>query len=138
MYQYWLLIQNPTRVNLDIMSSFDVTHGIFTIAEIGTSTIRFRNAEELLKVKSNPRFQVILTTATCLNIVVEAVGDEVSQLIDVVNELKVERKSLLLIVPVLDLNLIRNKTINFNAIIYKSSSGNTISTKNTQYPSNLS
>ena len=132
-YQYWLLIPNPTKVKLEIISSFDVIHGTFTIAEIGTSTLRFSNAEELLKVKSNPQFQVISTTVACLNIVVEADGDEVSQLIDVVNELKVERKYLLLIVSALDLSLMRNKTINFNVMIYNIGTGNTISTKNTQY-----
>ena len=139
-YQYWLLIPNPTKVKLEIISYFDDIHGTFTIAEIGTSTstLRFSNAEELLKVKGNPQFQVILTTVTCLNIVVEAVGDEVSQLIDLVNELKVERKSLLLKVPALDLSLMGNKTINFNVMIYNTVTGNTISTKNTQYPSNFS
>ena len=59
---------------------------------------------------------------------VEANGDEVSQLIDMVHDLKVGRKHLLLIVPALDLSVMKNKTINYNVMIYNRGSGNIILT----------
>ena len=101
----------------------------FALADIGTSSLLFKNANELLKVKSNPQFSLILARVKCLDIVVEANGDEVSQLIDMVNDLKVGRKHLLLIVPALDLSVMKNKTINYNVMIYDRSSGNIILAK---------
>ena len=100
--------------------------GIFNSADIRTSTLRYNNAKELLKIKNNPQFLLILNAVTCLSIIVEANHDEVSQLIDMVNELKVEGKYLLLIVPSSELSVMRNKTINYNVVIFDKGSGNTI------------
>ena len=101
----------------------------FALADTGRSTLRYKDANELLKVKSNPQFSVILTTVTCLNVVVEANGDDVSLLIDMVNDLKVGKKHLLMIVQALDLSVMKNKTINYNVMIYDRSSGNIILAK---------
>ena len=99
--------------------------GIFNSADIRTSTLRYNNAKELLKMKNNPQFVLIFTTVTCLSIIVEANNnDEVSQLIDIVNGLTVERKCLLLIVPSSELSVMRNKTINYNVVIFDKGSGN--------------
>ena len=100
--------------------------GIYNSADITTATLKYDNAKELLKVKNNPQFLLILTTVTCLSIIVDANNDEVSQLIDMVNGLTVERKYLLLTVPSSELSVLRNKTINYNVMIYVKGSGNTI------------
>ena len=80
--------------------------------------MRFQNEKELLKVKEQSQFATLLDTITCLTTIVETSSDDdILQLIDMANKLKLERQYLLLIVPELNRTLFQNKTINFNIII---------------------
>ena len=99
-----------------IGSYMEAVHGSYNDApkNIGSSTMRFQNEKKLLNVKGSPQFSTILDTITCLTTIVETSSDgDILQLIDMANEVKVEKQYLLLIVPELNRTIFQNKTINF-------------------------
>ena len=66
----------------------------------------------------------ILEHTSCLVTIAEVSRiEDISQLVDFVNELRVPVKYLLLIVSKMDLNLLMNTNINFNIIIMETSAG---------------
>ena len=93
-------------------------------ADVGRSMIRFKDAKELLEVKDHHKMSSILSTISCLLALAETDNDhEVTSLIDMVNEIKVERRYLLLIVPTLNTVILKNKTIIYNVGIQQKNKG---------------
>ena len=89
--------------------------------------MRSQNAEEVLKLRGSPLFSSILNSISCLVTIVETdIAEEGLRLIEMVNELSVATKYLLLIVPTFDLTAIENQTINFQVIVNHGESGNKI------------
>ena len=122
-YLYWFRIWHTIQVNCTSIWTAQLISWNTYFADLGTSILRFQNDAELLKVDNKPQFSVILTAITCLNIIVESNGDEVSELIDMFNQLEVKKKYLQFIIPSLNETLLQNKTINSNVMFYHKGSG---------------
>ena len=83
-----------------------------------SSIVMDRTVKELLDDEYDHRFSKMMKSIACLSIKVEASkSDDILQLIDMVNKITVEKKTLHLIIPNLDLELLVNKTINFDVIV---------------------
>ena len=66
----------------------------------------------------------ILSKISCLVTLVETDNDdEVPLLIDMINDVKIERKHLLLMVSNLSKTILKNKTINYNVGMYQKDKG---------------
>ena len=88
------------------------------LQEIGTSVLRFENMEELLKVRYDFLFSSALVSSSCLITIIETDGDDyVLDLIDFVNEFRVERKHVILIVPTFNKDNFKNITTNYEVTI---------------------
>ena len=88
------------------------------LLEIGTSTLRFENMEELLKVRYDLLFSSALASSSCLITIIETNGDDrVLDVIGIVNEIRVERKHVLLIVPTFNEDNFKNITTNYEVTI---------------------
>ena len=88
------------------------------LLDIGTSTLRFENMEELLKVRYDFLFSSALVSSSCLITIIETDGDDyVLDLIDFVNEFRVERKHVILIVPTFNKDNFKNITTNYEVTI---------------------
>ena len=95
------------------------------LADIGTSSLRFRSGEDFLKIRHNLLFAYALASSSCLIGIVETFSeDEVLDLIDMVNDFRVDRKCLLLKVPTFNENMFRNITINYDVTIEHRDEGN--------------
>ena len=83
-----------------------------------------------MKLRGDPLFSSILNSISCLVTIVETdIAEEGLRLIDMVNELSVATKYLLLIVPTFDLTAVENQTINFQVMVNHGESGNKILVK---------
>ena len=92
--------------------------------DFGRGTVKFQNLGELLKIKVSEKFKSMTARMSCLMTMTRMNNDlEVSQLIDVVNELKVSKKYLIIFVETLNTTLLRKKAIPFNVIIHHNESG---------------
>ena len=95
------------------------------LADIGTSKLRFRSGEEFLKLRHNHLFSYALASSSCLISIIETFSeDEVLELIDMVNDFRADRKSLLLKVPTFNENMFKNITINYDVTIEHRDEGN--------------
>ena len=95
------------------------------ITEIGSSTIKFQGAKELLEVKDTKQFSRMLTPISCLISIVEINhDDEIGQIMDMINRIKVKTKYLSLIVSTFNKPLFQDKTINYNVRVDKINTGN--------------
>ena len=95
------------------------------LADIGTSKLRFRSGEEFLKLRHNHLFSYALASSSCLISIIETFSeDEVLDLIDMVNDFRADRKSLLLKVPTFNENMFKNITINYDVTIEHRDEGN--------------
>ena len=73
----------------------------------------------------------ILASISCLMIRADVTTDtEVSQVIDIVTRLRIVKKHLIITTPKLNDTFLKNKTINFNVVIYQKGAGNTESANN--------
>ena len=85
----------------------------------------FQTVNDLLKYEDSIQLPNLLKSVSCLSIKVEArYGDNILDLIDMVNRLTVEQKTLELVIPSLDVKLLENLTINFDVITYLKNKGN--------------
>ena len=92
--------------------------------DIGTSTLRSQNTKEVLKLRGNPLFSSLINSISCLVTIVETDNnEEVLRLIEMVNELSVTKKHLLLILPTFDSTTVQNLTINFQVIVNHGEAG---------------
>ena len=92
--------------------------------DFGRGTAKFQNLGELLEVHGSDKFNSMMARIQCLKTMAQ-LNDawEVSQLIDVVNELKISKKHLIIFMETLNVTLLRQKAINFNVIIHHTGSG---------------
>ena len=83
-----------------------------------------QNAEELLKLSGNPLFLSLLDSISCVVTIVESdnVG-QILRLIEMVYELPVTEKYLLLIAQTFDSTALQNLTINFQVIVHHAETG---------------
>ena len=89
------------------------------------SIMRFQTVNELLKYENDTQLANQLKSISCLSISMEARnGDNILELIDMVNRLSVEQKTLDLVIPSADLKLMENKALNFDVIAYHKNRGN--------------
>ena len=73
----------------------------------------------------------ILASISCLMIRADVTTDtEVSQVIDIVTRLRIDKKHLTISTPELNVANLQNKTINFNVVIYHKGTGSTASANN--------
>ena len=93
-------------------------------SDFGRGTIKFQNLGELLEVKGSQKFKFMTARMSCLVTMTQLNNDlEVSQLIDVLKELKISKKHLIIFVKNLNVTLLRKKAITFNVIIHHNGSG---------------
>ena len=90
--------------------------------------MRFSNVDQLLKVKDDNTFQSIMASITCLMALAEVNHtEEVSQLVDFVNEQRSATKQLVVTQQSrLNATLIQNKRLNFNLIVHQREDGGII------------
>ena len=98
------------------------------LSDIGTSTLRIKNAREVLKLRESVLLSSILDSISCLITIVETdYIEEVLMLIEMVNELYVAEKHLLLISPKFDSaaisTLFQNITIHYNVVLHHTNAG---------------
>ena len=101
-------------------------HSIYLFSDTGTSTLRYRNVKELLKVRGHPLFSSVLASSSCVNTIIETYADpdnKVLDAIDMMNSIRADRKHLLLLVPSFDADIFKNLTINFVVTIEHSDGG---------------
>ena len=90
--------------------------------------MRFSNVDQLLKVKDDNTFQSIMASITCLMALAEVNHtEEVSQLVDFVNEQRSATKQLVVTQQSrLNATLIQNKRLDFNLIVHQREDGGII------------
>ena len=92
--------------------------------DFGRGTINFQNLGELLAINGSDKFKSLVSRINCLKTMAQLNNDlEVSQLIDVMNDLKISKKHLIIFMETLDTTLFRKKAINFNVTILHNESG---------------
>ena len=95
------------------------------LADIGTSTLRFENVMELLKVRNDHLFLSVLASSQCFIITIKSNGsDGVLDVIDMVNNFRADFKHLILIIPRFDESMYKNITINYDVSIEHMDEGN--------------
>ena len=100
-----------------------VRHTSFLV-DFGRSTIKFQNLENLFNVRGSKMLKAMTARVSCLMTVARMNNDwEVSQLIDVVNELQISKKYLIIFKESLNTTLLRKKAIIFNVVIHHIESG---------------
>ena len=105
-------------INIFIVSYFNY------LPEVATSTLRFKNVKDLLKLRDDILFSSILASSLCLITIIETNNDErILEVIDMVNDFRVDRKHLSLKVPNLNENMLGNITINYDVTIEHRSKG---------------
>ena len=78
----------------------------------------------MLKLRGNPLFASLFNPISCLVTIVETDNiEDVLRLVEMVNELSVTKKYLLLIVPTFDSTIVQNITINFQVIVNHGEAG---------------
>ena len=90
--------------------------------------MRIKNAKEVLKLRKSVLLSSILNSISCLFTIVETYYvEEVLMLIEMVNELSVAEKHLLLISPIFDSaaisTLVQNMTIHYNVVVHHTNAG---------------
>ena len=92
--------------------------------DFGRGTINFQNLGELLAINGSDKFKSLVARINCLKTMAQLNNDlEVSQLIDVMNDLKISKKHLIIFMETLNTTLFRKKAINFNVTIHHNESG---------------
>ena len=90
------------------------------LSDVGRSTLRFRDVDQLLDVKDGNIFQSIMSSISCLMTLAEVDHtEEVSQLVDFVKEQRVVDKHLVVTVSTLNITSVLNKSFNFNVIVHR-------------------
>ena len=98
--------------NIFIVSYFNY------LSEEGTSTLRFKNVRELLKLRDGILFSSILASSLCLMTIIETNSDDgILEIIDMVNDFRVDTKHLSLKVSNFNENMLGNITINYDVTI---------------------
>ena len=88
------------------------------ILDMERTSLKFSKVANLIGVKDDKRMLTIIGLVSCLVFIAEVDNlADISALVDLVNELQVPNKLLILSIPRLDLNLIQNKSINFDVLI---------------------
>ena len=91
---------------------------------MGRTFLRFSEVQKLIRVKDDQTMSSILGHSACLVTIAEVTRvEDISQMADFVNDLRVPMKYLLLIVSRLDLNLLGNTNLNYNILIMETSAG---------------
>ena len=100
-----------------------ILHCVADDREKERGRLSFDDVTQLLEVKDSGRFKSIMSSISCLvTIAVTDISEDVSLLIDFVHGLRLEgyrvtKTELFVLAPLLDHDLIQNKTINFNVMI---------------------
>ena len=96
-------------------------------SDLGRGTIKFQNLGKLMEVKESKKFMSMTARMSCLVTMTQMNNDlEVSQLIDVMNELKIPKKYLIISMKTLNATLLEKKAITFDVIIHHMESGESI------------
>ena len=129
-YQYWQQILKPIMVSISFrILSLQFNVYIFGIlhtspSDIGTSTLRFRNAEEMSNLRGHNLFSSVVASSSCVHTIIETyIDDEVFNAIDMMNAVRAERKHLLLIISTFKETMFKNIIINFAVTIQHSGEG---------------
>ena len=97
-------------------------HGF--LPDIGLPMLRFKNIEELSKVREHHLFSSVLASSSCIITIIETHDDdETLDAIDMMNGVRADRKQLLLLVPTFDITKFKNITINYDVAIEHSDGG---------------
>ena len=109
---------------MSLAMPMNILYNFNYFSDFGSSMLRFKDAKELLEAKDHRKMSSIVSTISCLVALVETDhDDEVTSLIDMVNEIKVDRRYLLLIVSTLNTTILKNKTITYNVGIHEKDKG---------------
>ena len=84
------------------------------LSDVGTSTLIFKNFEELSKVRAHHLFSSVLSSSSCVITIIETYDDdEVFDAIDMMNGFRADRKHLHILIPTFEENMFKNITINY-------------------------
>ena len=80
--------------------------------------ITFQDVPTLLRASENLKFTSLLVSTSCLVTIAETSYDkDITSLFDIMNRIRVSDKFLFIKTPVLNYNLLHNKTINYKVFI---------------------
>ena len=93
----------------------------------GRSLITFQDVPTLLRASEDPKFISLLASTSCLVTIAETNNDkDIMSLFDLMNRIRVSDKHLFIKTPVLNYNLLHNKTINYKVFIYHHCKGTSV------------
>ena len=97
-------------------------------SDFGRGSVNIQNLGKLLKIRESEKFKSMTARMPCLITIARMNSEsEVSQLIDVVNGLKISKKYLITYMETLNATLLNKKAINFNVNIHHNDRGESVS-----------
>ena len=84
----------------------------------GRSILTFHDITTLLRASDDPLFVSVMKTVSCLVMIAETShSEDIAQLLDMMTTIRVPSKYLMINTSVLDISILRNKTINYEVCI---------------------
>ena len=89
-----------------------------SFSDFGRGTIKFESFQDLVQVENGKNLKSIATGMSCLMTIADISNEfEMFQMIDMIRELKITKKYLVILINTIDTNILGNITINFNVMI---------------------
>ena len=86
--------------------------------------MRFSSIKHLNYLKEDGRLSTVLSTLSCLSVNAQTTEvEDISMLVDIIDNVRVKNKYLVIQTPPLNITLLRSKRINFNVMINQIFSG---------------
>ena len=92
--------------------------------DLGRGAIKFQSFQNLLQAGDSKKFRSMTLRMSCLMTVAEISNElEVSKMIEIIHELKIAQKYLIIFIDTLNTTLLHERTINFNVMINHGKTG---------------
>ena len=92
--------------------------------DLGRGAIKFQSFQNLLEVEDSKKFRSVTSRMSCLMTVAEMSNElEVSKMIEIIHELKIAQKYLIIFIDTLNTTVLHERTINFNVMINHGETG---------------
>ena len=113
---WWYPIQETAEVKES--QSLNLSKCYLSLSDYGGDTIRFQGVQNLLQEKNYEILRLQVARMSCLVTMALMTDDaEVSQLINIINEMALPKKYLIIIMGTLNATLLHKRAINFNVLI---------------------
>ena len=86
--------------------------------------MRFSRVGKLLGIEDDTTLATVLTSSSCLSVIAQSTKmEDISNLVDLVSNIRVKNKYLMVQTPPLNTTLLQSKKINFNVMVNEVDSG---------------